>query len=135
MFHPLGSTHYNQCKSGINLFLPPRPKRPMTTPWTNAYFIGRAIAEILTEKANDTAAEVLSELGRLDAERREVTREFLQEVSDRATVAQQQSGVYPSGVSSPAPTSNDLQAIIDDLRAEIAETRAELQRYRQVSGQ
>jgi len=109
----------------------------MTTPWTNAYFIGRAIAEILTEKANDTAAEVLSELGRLDAERREVTREFLQEVSDRAAVAQQQSGVYSSGMSSPvpAPNSGDLQAIIDDLRAEIAETRAELQRYRQASGQ
>jgi hypothetical protein len=109
----------------------------MTTPWTNAYFIGRAIAEILTEKANDTAAEVLSELGRLDAERREVTREFLQEVSDRAAVAQQQSGVYSSGMSNPvpAPNSGDLQAIIDDLRAEIAETRAELQRYRQASGQ
>ena len=109
----------------------------MTTPWTNVYFIGRAIAEILTEKANDTAAEVLSELGRLDAERREVTREFLQEVSDRAAVAQQQSGVYSSGMSNPVPASNsgDLQAIIDDLRAEIAETRAELQRYRQASGQ
>ncbi len=108
----------------------------MTTPWTNAYFIGRAIAEILTEKANQTAAEVLSELGKLDAERREVTREFLQEVNDRAAVAQQ-SGVRSSGFSSSvsAPTSGDLQAIIDDLRAEIAETRAELQRYRQASGQ
>lgn len=108
----------------------------MSTPWTNAYFIGRAIAEILTEKANETAAEVLSELGKLDAERREVTREFLQEVSNRATVAQQSEG-RPSGFSSPVPasTSGDLQAIIDDLRAEIAETRAELQRYRQASGQ
>ena len=108
----------------------------MTTPWKNAYFIGRAIAEILTEKANETAAEVLSELGKLDAERREVTREFLQEVNNRATVAQQSEG-RPSGFSSPvpAPTSGDLQAIIDDLRAEIAETRAELQKYRQASGQ
>jgi hypothetical protein len=104
----------------------------MTTPWTNAYFVGRAIAEILTEKANQTATEVLSELGKLDAERREVTREFLQEVNARAAAAQQPGGLAtgtsPHGAT--AGTPGDLQATIDDLRAEIAETRAELQRYR-----
>lgn len=106
----------------------------MTTPWTNAYFVGRAIAEILTEKANQAATEVLSELGKLDAERREATREFVQEVTVRAEAAQKCEGTS-SGLSSYASTPNgmpsgDLQATIDDLRAEIAETRAELQRYR-----
>jgi hypothetical protein len=110
----------------------------MTTPWTNAYFVGRAIAEILTEKANQTATEVLSEWGKLDAERREATREFVQDVTDRAAAAQQAghpstgcaTDIARSGRSTGGVASGDLQATIDDLRAEIAETRAELQRYR-----
>ncbi len=110
-----------------------------TPPWTNVYFVGRAIAEILTEKANQTATDVLSELGKLDAERREATREFIQEVNTRAAAAQQPGGLStetssgtPGGGSTVMP--GDLQATIDDLRAEIAETRAELQRYRSTGG-
>jgi uncharacterized protein YceH (UPF0502 family) len=102
----------------------------MTTPWTNVYFVGRAIAEVLTEKANQTATEVLSELGKLDAERREATREFIQEVNARAAAAQQSGGTAPVATTQTGVPSGDLQATIDDLRAEIAETRAELQRYR-----
>lgn len=110
----------------------------MSTPWTNAYFIGRAIAEIVTEKVNQAATEVLSELGKLDAERREATREFIEEVNNR--VAAQQTGASFGGRTGPTPnptasgTSADLQATIDDLRAEIAEVRAELQQYRSTLG-
>jgi hypothetical protein len=108
----------------------------MTTPWTNVYFVGRAIAEILTEKANQTATELLSELGKLDAERREATREFIQEVNARAAAAQQPGGLSTGGGPTVGSTGmpGDLQATIDDLRAEIAETRAELQRYRSSFG-
>ncbi len=106
----------------------------MTMPWTNVYFVGRAIAEVLTEKANQTATEVLSELGKLDAERREATREFIQEVNARASAAQQSGSTAPMATTQTGVPSGDLQATIDDLRAEIAETRAELQRYRSGTG-
>lgn len=111
----------------------------MTTSWTQAYQIGRAIAEIMTEKVNQAATEVLSELGKLDAERREATREFLEEVNARVAAQQgdamnggNASGYsYGSGTSAASGrSSQDLQATIDDLRAEIAEVRAELQKYR-----
>jgi uncharacterized protein YceH (UPF0502 family) len=106
----------------------------MTMPWTNVYFVGRAIAEVLTEKANQAATEVLSELGKLDAERREATREFIQEVNARAAAAQQSGSAAPMTTTQTGTPSGDLQATIDDLRAEIAETRAELQRYRSGTG-
>jgi polyhydroxyalkanoate synthesis regulator phasin len=93
----------------------------MTPSWNQAILLGRAAAEILTEKANQAATELLSELGKLDAERRESMRAFVEEVNARAATSQ-----------SPAspPATPDLQSTIDDLRAEIAETRNELQRYR-----
>ncbi len=92
----------------------------MTPSWTQTILLGRAAAEILTEKANQAATELLSELGKLDAERRESMRAFINEVNARAATAQ-------GPTTSAAP---DLQSTIDDLRAEIAETRNELQRYR-----
>jgi hypothetical protein len=92
----------------------------MTHSWTQTLLLGRAAAEILAEKANQAATEVLSELGKLDAERRESMRAFIAEVNARAATPQS---------STPSATP-DLQSTIDDLRAEIAETRNELQRYR-----
>jgi uncharacterized protein YceH (UPF0502 family) len=96
----------------------------MTPSWTQTILLGRAAAEILTEKANQAATELLSELGKLDAERRESVRAFVEEVNARAAVTQ---GSASTTTTSAAP---DLQSTIDDLRAEIAETRNELQRYR-----
>jgi uncharacterized protein YceH (UPF0502 family) len=94
----------------------------MTPSWTQTILLGRAAAEILTEKANQAATELLSELGKLDAERRESMRAFVEEVNARAATSQ--------SPASPASAAPDLQSTIDDLRAEIAETRNELQRYR-----
>lgn len=98
----------------------------MTPSWTQTILLGRAAAEVLTEKANQAATELLSELGKLDAERRESMRAFVEEVNARAATSQS-----PASPSSAAP---DLQSTIDDLRAEIAETRNELQRYRNEQG-
>lgn len=95
----------------------------MTPSWTQTLLFGRAAAEVLSEKAQQAATELLSELGKLDAERRESIRAFVEEVNARAAVTQGVSVSQPSA----AP---DLQSTIDDLRAEIAETRNELQRYR-----
>jgi glutaminase len=112
----------------------------MTPSWNKTLIFGRVAAEILTEKANRAATELLSELGKLDAERREAMREFIDEVNIRANTVQAntaESNAAESNAarSNAAQSSNslsesDLQATIDDLRAEIAATRNELQRYR-----
>ncbi len=107
----------------------------MTPSWTKTLIFGRVAAEILTEKANRAATELLSELGKLDAERREAMREFIDEVNIRANTVQANTTESKAAQSNAAQSSNslsesDLQATIDDLRAEIAATRNELQRYR-----
>lgn len=107
----------------------------MTPSWNKTLIFGRVAAEILTEKANQAATELLSELGKLDAERREAMREFINEVNTRANTVQSNMAYSDttqsnSAQSSNTPSESDLQATIDDLRAEIAATRNELQRYR-----
>ncbi len=102
----------------------------MTPSWNKTLIFGRVAAEILTEKANRAATELLSELGKLDAERREAMREFIDEVNIRATTVQDNTAQSNAVQSSNSPSESDLQATIDDLRAEIAATRNELQRYR-----
>lgn len=107
----------------------------MTPSWNKTLIFGRVAAEILTEKANRAATELLSELGKLDAERREAMREFIDEVNIRANTVQANTVQSNPAQSNAAQSSNslsesDLQATIDDLRAEIAATRNELQRYR-----
>ncbi len=107
----------------------------MTPSWNKTLIFGRVAAEILTEKANRAATELLSELGKLDAERREAMREFINEVNIRANTVQANTVESNAAHSNAAQSSNslsesDLQATIDDLRAEIAATRNELQRYR-----
>ncbi|MCX5961747.1 MAG: hypothetical protein NT070_00995 [Cyanobacteria bacterium] len=102
----------------------------MTPSWNKTLIFGRVAAEILTEKANRAATELLSELGKLDAERREAMREFIDEVNIRANTVQANTAESNAAQSSNSLSESDLQATIDDLRAEIAATRNELQRYR-----
>jgi polyhydroxyalkanoate synthesis regulator phasin len=104
----------------------------MTTPLVQAFFVGRAVAEILSERLEHTVTDALSELGKLDAELREQARSFTDEVLTRANQASEAAG---AGTTSNVgqTQSVDTQATIDDLRAEIATLRTELQRYR-VSG-
>ena len=102
----------------------------MTPSWNKTLIFGRVAAQILTEKANQAATELLSELGKLDAERREAMREFMDEVNVRANAAQANATQSSTAQSRNSPSESDLQATIDDLRAEIAATRSELQRYR-----
>ncbi|BAZ10344.1 hypothetical protein NIES4071_21590 [Calothrix sp. NIES-4071] len=106
----------------------------MTTPLLQAFFVGRAVAEILSERLETTVTDAMSELGKLDAELREQMRSFTDEVMVRASSASEAAG---AGFASPSTTAQsasvDTQATIDDLRAEIATLRTELQRHR-VSG-
>ena len=110
----------------------------MTNPLINAFFLGRATAEVLAEELEHGLTNVMSNVGKFDAEQRERLREFTQQVMTRAEAsASSATQTHNSGSpSSPAGAANhsDVQEIIDELRAEIAQLRAALQDYRQKPG-
>ncbi|WP_017317383.1 DUF6825 family protein [Mastigocladopsis repens] len=103
----------------------------MSNPLLQAFFVGRATAEILTERLEFALTDALSELGKWDAEAREQMRSFTEEVMERANRAAEAAGAaQTTGYGEPSSASVDVQAMIDELRAEIATLRTELQRYR-----
>jgi uncharacterized protein YceH (UPF0502 family) len=103
----------------------------MSNSLVHAFFIGRAIAEAVSEQVESNVTNALSELGKFDAEQRERLRLFTEEVMARAQRAEEMSTQGRTTSSSTGTQgSSDLQATIDDLRAETAQLRAELQRYR-----
>lgn len=104
----------------------------MTNPVVHAFFVGRVVADALNEQVENTLTNFLSELGKFDAEQRESLRQFTDRVLARSTAETETilrgrttTTIVPQGT---MPT--DLQATIDDLRAETARLRAELQNYR-----
>lgn len=101
----------------------------------HAFFVGRALAQALNEQLEYALTNALSELGKFDAEQRERLRQLTEQVMESAqreaeTVVRGRTTttIVPLGSQ---PT--DLQATIDELRAEIARLRAELQTYRNQS--
>lgn len=72
----------------------------------------------------------MSDLGRFDAEQRERLRQFVEQVLERASREEALSLQNPTNSAHETPQQQDLQAMIDELRAETAQLRAELQRYR-----
>lgn len=103
----------------------------MTQPAKNAFFVGRALAEVLGERLEDAFTNALSELGKFDAEQRERLRQFTEEVLQRAERYGETENAYPTPTPSTAsPTGSDLQATIDELRASIASLRSELTAYK-----
>lgn len=107
----------------------------MSNPLVHAFFVGRALAEAIGEQVENALTNGLSELGKFDAEQRERLRQFTTLVMERAQREEEMSMQGRSGAIVPTPSggSEDLQAMIDDLRAETAQLRAELQRYRNQS--
>ncbi|MDJ0519347.1 MAG: hypothetical protein QNJ74_24830 [Trichodesmium sp. MO_231.B1] len=98
----------------------------------HAFFVGRAIAEGVYEKLENSITNTLSGLGKFDAEQRENLRSFIDQVLERADREAQAENNTNNNSNSEELDSQpkDLQAIIDDLRAEVAQVRAELQKYR-----
>lgn len=94
----------------------------MSNPVTKSFFMGRATAEALTEKLEDALADLFSSIAKFDAQQRQGLREFVEIVQAKAD---QQSGTV-----SPHKEA-DVQELIDNLRAEIAQLKAELHKYRQ----
>jgi uncharacterized protein YicC (UPF0701 family) len=107
----------------------------MTNPLIQAFFLGRATAEVLSEELESGFTNLLSEVGKFDAEQRERLRQFTQQVMERAaTEASTASQTRGTPESATANGQLDLQEIIDELRAEIAQLRSALQTYRQQAG-
>jgi len=105
----------------------------MSSPVVHAFFMGRALATAIAQQAEQSMTEALSDLGRFDAEQRENLRHFTEEVMAR--VQQQEAAVSQTPGSNGFRTTGgtdgqDLQATIDNLRAEIAQVRSTLQQYR-----
>ncbi|AFZ53990.1 DUF6825 family protein [Cyanobacterium aponinum] len=103
----------------------------MTNPINDFYYLSKALTEVLTEKAEDSLTHILSDIGKFDAETRQRLQEFAQEVKARAEKAKQQSSNTDTTITVEANTEVDLQELLDELRAEIARLKAELNNYRQ----
>jgi sensor histidine kinase regulating citrate/malate metabolism len=105
----------------------------MNNPLVHAFFVGRALAEAIGEQVENVVTNALGELGKFDAEQRERLRQFTDQVLDRASREEELAMQGRTASSAIVPVESkpeDLQAVIDDLRAETAQLRAELQRYR-----
>ncbi len=102
----------------------------MSNPVVEAFFFGKAFAEVLTEKLEDNLTNTLSELGKLDAETREKLRQFAEEVQARAQADKEQTTTTTTTITIESDTQADLQELLDELRAEIARLKAELNNYR-----
>lgn len=98
-----------------------------------AFFLGRAFAEVLSEKVEDGVTNALSELGKFDAEQRENLRQFIAEVQSRAANDVTQEGAAITTVDGPV-SADELQETLDKLRAEIASLKSELKNYRDNRG-
>lgn len=110
----------------------------MNNPMLQAFFVGRALAAAVGERAEHLVSDSLSQLGKFDAEQRENLRQFTEEVMVRAEQEKAAAGAdypagAPAGTSASAATTEDLQATIDNLRAEVAQARAAIQQYRQAA--
>ena len=101
----------------------------------HAFFVGRALAQALNEQLEDALTIALSELVKFDAEQRERLRQFTELVMERAE-REAETAVRGRTTTTIVPFGSqpgDLQAMIDELRSEIARLRAELQIYRNQS--
>ena len=103
----------------------------MSNPINEAYFIGKAITEIVGEKIEDNLTNVLSDLGKFDAETRQRLQEFAQEVQERAKINQKNPDVGSETVTVKADITVDPQELLDELRHEIARAKTQLTSYRQ----
>ena len=98
----------------------------MSNPTLQAFFLGRALAKAIGEKVEEAVTTGMSGVGRFDAEQREWLHRFVEDVFAQAQASQQDVSAGDSG----SDSSEDLQATIDNLRAEIAQVRVALQQYR-----
>ena len=102
----------------------------MSNPVLHAFFLGRAFAEVVGEKVEESLTNAVSDLGKFDAEQRENLRQLIEEVQARAERDVTQGNTSTTTTTTDNGSPVDLQETIDDLRAEIARMKAELKNYR-----
>ena len=102
----------------------------MSNPVIDAFFLGRALAEVVGEKLEDVYTNAASEFGKFDAEQRENLRVFIEEVQLRAENSAQTTKTTNVNQPQAQEEPEDLQEMLDQLRAEIASLRSELKKYR-----
>ena len=110
----------------------------MTNPLVRTFFIGRAVAQVIGEEFQKVIDNAFSEIEKSNAEQRQFLRRFSDRVIERADSEAAAVGENPADVGAIAnpgtgKIASDLQATIDELRAEIARLRSELQNYRRSS--
>lgn len=93
---------------------------------------GRAFAEVVKEKVEDELTDVLSAIGKFDAENNQWFKDFTKEVQMRAEkeASKTTGNGKPVTISIDDEEPGDLQETIDNLRAEIASLKAALKQYR-----
>mmetsp|Transcript_177 Transcript_177/g.454 ORF Transcript_177/g.454 Transcript_177/m.454 type:complete len:193 (-) Transcript_177:328-906(-) len=109
----------------------------------DAFFVGRALAEVVNEKLGTAVGELLSEVAKRDSERRREMRDFQEEVRKRARDQQQRAVSStvesPSTASAPeestkseepttpkADASSKLEDSVGDLKSEVSQAKQEL---------
>ncbi|MDX2272266.1 MAG: hypothetical protein NW237_10015 [Cyanobacteriota bacterium] len=102
----------------------------MSNPVVRAFFIGRATADLLRERMENTLTDLASEFGKTLLEWQEGWQTFAFDVIQRAE--QEEALAVGDPTQQPLKT-DDLQATLDDLRAEVAQLRSELRKYRSQS--
>jgi hypothetical protein len=103
----------------------------MSNPINEAFYVGKALAEVVSEKVEDNLTNLLSDIGKFDAETREKLQEFTQEVKTRAQMNKQKASETKTTITVKADSVVDPQELLDELRHEIARLKAELTTYRQ----
>ena len=96
----------------------------------DAFFLGRALAEVLNERLGAALGDALATFGKADAELRQALRELQEEVVARAAADMGGAVGGAAGAAADLPPP-DLPELVDDLRAEVAATRAVVQQLRQ----
>ncbi|AFY38007.1 hypothetical protein Lepto7376_1673 [[Leptolyngbya] sp. PCC 7376] len=104
----------------------------MSNPLNQALVYGRVFAEVLKEKVETGLTDVLSDLGKFDAERNKWMQDFNEEFQARVEreVQRTPDTGKPVTINIDDDDAPDLQEVIDNLRAEIAALKAELREYR-----
>ncbi len=105
----------------------------MSDPIKDIFWLGKAFTEVVSEKFEDKLTNLLSDIGKFDAETRESLREFTEEVKTRAEREKNGAVNTNTTITVTADDSVDLQELLDELRAEIAHLKSELNNYRQKS--
>lgn len=98
-----------------------------------AFFLGRALAEMVVEQVGEVVGETLSQVGTLVAERDERLVQFRKDVEERAREEMARSIEVTTPVernSEPERPPLDLDGAIEELRNEIDQARKQLEEVR-----